>query len=552
MSSRLIWAVNALLIGAIVALVAWAFPYGVSAYHLAVARRALPEDGSEGFSPFIAFGHVLKALRWDAENEQATELLTWLAHDVVPAFAEGGEWSRVRAACNAILVQDPENQLARFYRARALEETGEDRQAAAIYGELRYLELEAGGEPPAHLGELMMRLDRYGVWSPERMVDVVSYLVWREGDPQAEDLLSYLAETYPDDARWPLYRGDLFRLQGRGEQAEASYREALAVDPQCAQALLRLGMLSGEAGGPSSDAAAWYRRYHELVDGDLLALKRLAEVCAAMENSGVLDGACRAAAESTVGDDLPEDARAADLLWAAWRQRVREADPQYTIGQELDSGWTILGYDVDEGRLIRGEAVDLLLYWAGPRAAEAGAEDEGWYRAGDRWAQVLEEVSSLVFNGGFELGSVNGSPAGFPKDIYRAGASTRRLAMGTRGGRQTTVGLLANTEVDDRTSLVSGEIPIRGDALYLQAGWMRGEDGSGALGRRWIGSTPQGVRNHDYVVGSASPEAWQHYAAVAQPLDGARGCQVWLLNFESTGRVYFDNVLFVGIGRPGG
>jgi len=53
------------------------------------------------------------------------------------------------------------------------------------------------------------------------------------------------------------------------------------------------------------EAAAWYNRYHALSPDDLLGLKKLAEVCTALEDpstglragAGVGDGSCRQAAE---------------------------------------------------------------------------------------------------------------------------------------------------------------------------------------------------------------------------------------------------------------
>ena len=44
-------------------------------------------------------------------------------------------------------------------------------------------------------------------------------------------------------------------------------------------------------------AAYYYNRYHALAPDDLLGLKRLAEVCTALEEAGVEDEGCREAAE---------------------------------------------------------------------------------------------------------------------------------------------------------------------------------------------------------------------------------------------------------------
>jgi tetratricopeptide (TPR) repeat protein len=313
--------------------------------------------------------------------------------------------------------------------------------------------------------------------------------------------------------------------------------------------------------GDLQEAAYYYRAGYALAPGDLLGLRRLAEVCAVLEEAGAEDASCREVAERVAagqgdrGTEGREEGETqgspAAVLWAGWLERAATAEPGCLVGQELDSGWTFLGYDVDEERLIRGEPVDLLLYWEGPGSAHAGSERDGWYRAGARWVQVLEGARNLASNGGFELGVEDGSPTGFPGDIYRAGPDTRRLVADSRAGRRTTVALLDNTAVYSRTSFASTWLPVDADRLYVQAGWMRSAGGQGYLGRRWAGDIAEGVRRYSYVAMQVGADGWHHYAGLARPLEGATRCQIWVLNFKAVGRVYFDNVLFVEVGRPG-
>ena len=303
-------------------------------------------------------------------------------------------------------------------------------------------------------------------------------------------------------------------------------------------------------------AADNYNRYHALMPEDLVGLKRLAHVCAMLEDASVEDGSCREAAERVVAGQGDKETRRrgegeignspAALLWAAWLEQVAVVEPEHPGVQELDSGWTFLGYDGDEDRLVRGEPTDLLLYWTGPAAASAGSEQDGWYRAGERWGQVLEGAQSLVLNGGFELGGTF-----FPYDIYKAGPETRQLVADVRAGQRTTVALLDNSQVYSATSFASLYIPVNPEGLYLQAGWIKSVGGNGYLGRRWAGDLAAGVRPYNYVVTSVKEGDWRHYAGVTRPLDGANRCQVWLLNWRAVGRVYFDDVLFVEIGVPG-
>jgi hypothetical protein len=208
---------------------------------------------------------------------------------------------------------------------------------------------------------------------------------------------------------------------------------------------------------------------------------------------------------------------------------------------QLIGKWTLLGYKVDESQLARGESVDLTLYWLSPPDVEPTPED-GFYRdAGNRWVQVIHQVQNLILDGGFESGDAISS---FPYDIYDAAPETRQFTLDTRDGQPTVVATLNNSQDATRSSFASVPIGVRPDRLYLQAGWLRSEAGRGYLGREWL---PGG--QYDYAVCEANPTTWTHYAQVVQPPAGATQAQVWLLNYESEGQVYFDDVVFVELGQ---
>jgi len=56
-------------------------------------------------------------------------------------------------------------------------------------------------------------------------------------------------------------------------------------------------------------AAYYYNRYHELAPDDLLSLKRLAEVCTALEQAGVEDEGCCQAVLYDAEDDESDQSR---------------------------------------------------------------------------------------------------------------------------------------------------------------------------------------------------------------------------------------------------
>ena len=472
----------------------------------------------------------------------------------------------------------PGDLYANYNLWKQAREAGDVETAAACSETLTYFLLEAVHPADERLldyaAEVIPALLEDGLWDRDKTLNVISFLVWQHNAaPGVERLLEQLIERYPSEPDWPFYLAELYRRRGDLERAEAAYRQAVAVEPVYAQACLRLGMVAQaksqspilKSQAQLEEAAGWYGKYHEMAPDDLLGLKRLAEVCTALEEAGVEDASCREAAARVRGDQKSRgtEEQGSDggkairkspvaVLWAEWLDQVATGEPQHLVGQELDSGWTFLGYDVDEDRLIRGEPVDLLLYWVGPVSTDAGLEQNGWYRAGERWVQVLEGVQNLVLNGGFELGiEEDESPMGFPWDIYRADLDTRRLVTDFRAGQHTTVALLDNTEVYSSTSFASMYVPINPEAMYLQAGWIKSVGGSGYLGRRWTGDIAEGVRPYSYVAAGVSPEDWQHYAGMTQPLEGAARCQIWLLNWKAMGQLYFDNILFIEVGRPG-
>jgi len=58
-----------------------------------------------------------------------------------------------------------------------------------------------------------------------------------------ERLLEHLIARYPGEPDWPFYLAELYHRRGDLEWAEEVYRQVLAVDPEYAQAYLRIGMV---------------------------------------------------------------------------------------------------------------------------------------------------------------------------------------------------------------------------------------------------------------------------------------------------------------------
>ncbi|NOX62620.1 MAG: hypothetical protein GXP42_11850 [Chloroflexi bacterium] len=231
--------------------------------------------------------------------------------------------------------------------------------------------------------------------------------------------------------------------------------------------------------------------------------------------------------------------------------RVDPAAVVYGVGQMLRNGWMLLGYRTDEAKLARGESAELILFWRAPSNQHPDEEDGSW-RAfdNDLWAQVLPSARSVIDNGDFEQGMIDGAPLGFSKSIYKEDPSVRQVRTMERNGELTQVGALANNEQNINASFVSNAFKVKQGQLYLQGGWIKAPQGNAFLGYRWIGSLPEGARAYAYVASKVQTEEWRHVVGVAKPLPGSRAAEIWLLNFKSAAPVAFDDVFFVPIGQP--
>ncbi len=398
------------------------------------------------------------------------------------------------------------------------------------------------------------RLDRYqteafadlvaeGIWPWESLLDVIAYRTGHDQSPTTEHLLKSLISINSGNTDLYFYLGEMYYRRGDLEQARSTYQQIIDIDPQYAIAYLRLGMINEVSGGSLENTTALnsaiksYNRYLKLVPDDLLALKKLAGVLKKAETISKESKAATEAAKSR----------------ASWLKQVVAQGPAVIVNQELENGWKFLGYRTDESHLIRGRPTSLWLYWQGPVGATAGDETNGWYPLGEgHWVQVVETATNLVFNGGFELGLTEGLPAGFPANLYGADSTTRQLTTQDRTGEQSTVAVLKTTEVYSRTSLVSRSIPINSNALYLETGWILTEGGRGYIGYRWTDKPFRHLRAYGYVAPGVRPSSWQHYAGILEPVSDANGVQIRVLNNKAPGRVYFDNIMLIEVGRPGG
>jgi len=204
---------------------------------------------------------------------------------VAKAYVGSKEFAKAKPMLEALLEQNPEDQLVLYDLARVYEEVGERERAAGNYETLRYFNLEEGKIPP-YLASLTVKLEEYGIWGRDEISNMVSFLVWQEEWGQAEEVLDYMSNRYPDEPLWAFYRGEIYDRRGDWEKAAEAYERVIKMEPGYAEAYLRMGWMYerkaiGDKQQAISDldaAAIWYGRYRELASEDLVGLKRLMEV----------------------------------------------------------------------------------------------------------------------------------------------------------------------------------------------------------------------------------------------------------------------------------
>jgi tetratricopeptide (TPR) repeat protein len=348
--------------------------------------------GELGHNPLL-YGDVLMALSYGGQPEEVTALyesipppqrtqvisdavalayLDLMISTQVDQEARQGEVARRLGQAVALR---PGDLYANYHLWKQARGAG-DAEATAVHSDtLTEFPLEAIHPVDDRLldyaAEVIPTLFKEGLWDRDKTLNVISFLAWQHSEAVGvERLLERLIERYPIEPDWSFYLAELYHRQGDLGQAQAAYRQVLAADPEYAPAVLRLGMVAEAKSqvpnaGPQEqleEAARWYGQYHETVPDDLLGLKRLAEVCAALGEAGAEGGSCQKAA---LQEEL--EARADDQRIVAEWLGVAVEDVE--VGPSL----------VENGGFEEGEKgqVERWYFWA-----YSGRGGEGLYFAG--------------------------------------------------------------------------------------------------------------------------------------------------------------------------
>lgn len=413
-------------------------------------------------------------------------------------------------------------------------------------------------ESPALVDKIVAvvpELRRAGIWGGEKTRHVAAWIAWRSLEPRvAARVLTRLRDAEPDEHLWSLYLGAVNRRAGDFEAAEAAYRIVLRTLPNDPDATLGLGLVAEARAAASGQdpqaflaaAAEHYRSVLRVQPDSLRVMARWVAVCQRMALAPPVPVACGS------GDS---EGRSAELSWQTrWGKALTAARPSVAFTSTTGDGWTCIGVDADETALVRGEPSDLIVFWTGPEHVVPGTSANGWWQTAAGWLQVRRDVQSLLENGGFELGTVQERPKGFPFDIYVNDPSTKQLVLADRSGHTTTVGLLKNSDKDRLSSFISAYAPVSTHSVFLQAGWVRSIDANGYFGRSFY-RRMDAIRYEavdTYVERDIQNQAWRHLAGAVPALPGAQTIRVRFLNYFSTGSLLFDDTWLVGIDAPSG
>lgn len=223
---------------------------------------------------------------------------------------------------------------------------------------------------------------------------------------------------------------------------------------------------------------------------------------------------------------------------------------QYGTPAQLPSGWTLVGYELDEQLLEQTTALDLVLWWQGPAELHAGHE---LVSVGE-YVLLQQRVHNLFANAGFEWDvDSRGIPVGHDREYYGGPPDSMEVTEARLDGALTNVLAAHNTALNDRVALLSFPVAVDESGQYLMATWLRDEDGLGKIGRLCI-EQRFGPETGYYIMpaGSRPTGTWNHLAdlALASPGQSPVSCAVLVLNSNSQRTALWDKVLFAQVETP--
>ena len=231
---------------------------------------------------------------------------------------------------------------------------------------------------------------------------------------------------------------------------------------------------------------------------------------------------------------------------------LRTLKPQHELQHRIDNGLIFLGYSLDPKEFELVNRGTVVFFWETLRPTpELRVEDTDsgkTVRIGKRIYEV-KQVENFAPDFGFETGgSGQGFPPGWPSDYYSAKPNQRSIAWDILPVGRSRCLLLSNTRLGN-TNCQTDYIPVNDTDLYLQAGWIKSINGRAFLGRMWF-DEDKNSNGYDYVALDIKNPEWKYYKQIVRPQPGSSFCRLWVTNFMTTGRAFFDDIVFLKLHIP--
>lgn len=253
-------------------------------------------------------------------------------------------------------------------------------------------------------------------------------------------------------------------------------------------------------------------------------------------NITYLDLAQEAVAENNFG-------LATKHMWNRWQIY----EPKYSLTTRVNENWVFVGHDfIDERAFFEGNTQLLWLYWLSDEPTII--HNMGFYGEGTRWIE-LKLDPNLVKNGGFQDISDSSIPRNWEKDIYKASTENRHIVIQECMGRGNLCVELMNSSVFTQSSFISTGIFVASESCYLLSAWAKSNEGSGYVGVYWVDSEDT-WSSYDSIVRGITAKYWVNYRGFVTSTTEAKLGYIGLVNWNSKGSVFFDDVLFVELEGP--
>ncbi len=155
---------------------------------------------------------------------------------------------------------------------------------------------------------------------------------------------------------------------------------------------------------------------------------------------------------------------------------------------------------------------------------------------------------NLIYNGTFEEDELQRDLPSRWEKVHAY--SSENLYQVTRDITSTgNVLSISNAQNQIIIGAASRKFDISPDSFFINGGWLRTENGTGYLGRRWFDSSGRAM-DYSYGAKNVISPTWKLFLSIAKSPTTAASCQMWLIKHRDVGTAHFDNLFFFPVHDP--